>query len=179
MRQQNNHLDYKDPILEAIKAVLNEHGPATLKGQYSSGDPVVVSKSQLTKPMVFITFDGHTVGETTNSHLDITGRLTINLVNDMTSDFGQGLDARSHMQLVNLMIGMEIDGDSMRLKPDSIVGALRGHQNLGKGLRLSLGEADQIEYDAMSRGKGIVTNEAVLNTVATVMVVNPKFVPQS
>lgn len=171
-------VNYEDPIAEAIKAVLNEHGPAILKGRYGIGDPVVVNKSQLKKPMAFITFEGHTVGEPTNSHLQITGRLVINLVNDMTQDFGQGLNAKSHMALVGTMIGMELDGDFYRLKPDSIVGALRSHQDLGHGLRLSLGQTDEIEYDAMSRGKGIVTNEAVLNTTATVQVLNPKFVTQ-
>ena len=96
----------------------------------------------------------------------------------MTQDFGQGLDAKSHMSLVGLMIGMELDGDFYRLKPDSIVGALRSHQDLGHGLRLSLGQADEIDYDAMSRGKGIVTTEAMLNTIATVQELNPKFATQ-
>lgn len=170
--------DYKDPILEAIIKVLNDHGPALLKGRYGTGDPVTVNKSQLKRPMVFLTFEGHTVAEPTNSHLQITGSLGINLVTDMTQDFGQGLDAKSHMSLVGLMIGMELDGDFYRLKPDSIVGALRSHQDLGHGLRLSLGQADEIEYDAMSRGKGIVTTEAMLNTIATVQVLNPKFTTQ-
>ena len=170
--------DYKDPILEAIIKVLNDHGPALLKGRYGTGDPVTVSKSQLKRPMAFLTFEGHTVSEPTNSHLQITGSLGINLVTDMTQDFGQGLDAKSHMSLVGLMIGMELDGDFYRLKPDSIVGALRSHQDLGHGLRLSLGQADEIEYDAMSRGKGIVTTEAMLNTIATVQVLNPKFTTQ-
>lgn len=170
--------DYKDPILEAIIKVLNDHGPALLKGRYGTGDPVTVNKSQLKRPMAFLTFEGHTVAEPTNSHLQITGSLGINLVTDMMQDFGQGLDAKSHMSLVGLMIGMELDGDFYRLKPDSIVGALRSHQDLGHGLRLSLGQADEIEYDAMSRGKGIVTTEAMLNTIATVQVLNPKFATQ-
>lgn len=171
-----SYINYKDPVLEAIIKVLNDHGPAILKGRYGTGDPVVVNKSQLSKPMAFISFDGHLVGEPTNSHLRITGNVVINLVHDMTKDFGQGLDAKSHMALVGLIIGMEFDGEFYRLKPDSIVGALRSHQDMGHGLRLSLGSTDEIDYDAMGRGKGIVTTEGVYNITATVDVMNPKFV---
>lgn len=171
-----SYLNYKDPILEAIIKVLDKDGPSILKGRYGTGDPVVVNKSQLSKPMAFISYDGHLVGEPTNSHLRITGNVVINLVNDMTKDFGQGLDAKSHMALVGLIIGMEFDGEFYRLRSDSIVGALRKNQNMGHGLRLSLGSLDEVDYDAMSRGKGIVTTEGVLNITATVDVLNPKFV---
>jgi hypothetical protein len=168
--------NYKDPILQAIIKVLDEHGPAILKGRYGTGDPVVVNKSQLKKPMAFISFEGHTIGEPTNSHLRITGNVVINLVNDMTQDFGQGLDAKSHMTLVGLILGIEFDGEKYSLRRDSIVGALRSHQDMGHGLRLSLGTSDNVDYDAMSRGKGIVTIEGVLNIIATVDVLNPQFV---
>lgn len=170
--------NYKDPIAEAIKKVLNDHGPALLKGRYGTGDPAVMSKSQLAKPMAFITFEGHSIGEPSNSHLQITGSIVINLVTDMTQDFGQGLDAKSHMSLVDLMVGMTFDGDDYYLKPDSIVGTLRSHHDLGHGLLLSLGQNDEIEYDAMTRGKGIVTSEAVLRTTATIEVPNPQIVGQ-
>lgn len=173
-----SQINYKDPVLNAIIKVLDEHGPKVLKGRYGTGDPVVVSKSQLKQPIAFISYDGQLVGEPTNSHLRITGNIVINLVNDMTADFGQGLDAKSHMALVGLIIGMEFDGEFYRLKPDSIVGALRSHQDMGHGLRLSLGTSDEIDYDAMTRGKGIVTTEGVLNITATVDVLNPRFAGQ-
>ena len=170
---------YNDPILAAIIKVLDEHGPAELRGRYGTGDPAIVSKSQVAKPMAFITYSGHRVGEPTNSGLRITGTLSINLVVDMTQDFGQGKDAKSHMTLVGLMIGMyEGDDGMIKLRADSIVGALRSHQHLGNNLRLSLGEDDEIDYDAMTRGKGIVTSEAVLTTIATIEVLNPRFTDQ-
>ena len=48
---------YVDPILKQIKDILEKDGPAILRGRYGYGDPVVINKSQLTRPMAFISFD--------------------------------------------------------------------------------------------------------------------------
>lgn len=171
-----SYINYKDPILQAIIKVLDADGPAILRGRYGTGDPVVVNKSQLTKPMAFISFEGQTVAESTSGHLKLTGNIVINLVNDMTKDFGQGLDAKSHMALVGLIIGMEFDEEhGYYMRKDSIVWALRKNQDMGHGLRINLGNMDDIDYDAMSRGKGIVTTEGVLNITASVEFLSPKY----
>jgi hypothetical protein len=161
--------NYEDPILNNIIKVLDKDGPKDLVGRYGTGDPAIVNKAQLKKPMAFLSFDNARVGDESSSHLKFTATLIINLVDDMTKDFGQGLQAKSHNTIVGLMAGMAFDEDNgYYIRDDTVVGAIRKNQDMGHGLRIDMGDTSNIDYDAMTRNKGLVTTEGVLEIHVTV-----------
>lgn len=156
---------YKDPILERIKKVLNEHGPAELKGRYGIGDPGVVNKSQLSKPMAFISYENINIAVDTNAEDKSSLPIVIDVVYDMTKDFGQGLNAFSHLSVVEYVYAQNPD---FTIKDDCIVGVLREHSDLTENedsiqLFLDLQEPMRVEFDYQNRDKGLVTAEAVVH----------------
>lgn len=160
---------YKDPILTRIKEVLDRDGPKELKGRYGFGDPGQVNKSQLAQPMAFISYEDQSFMDNTSAELESTLPVVINVVVDMTKDFGQGLDAYSHMQVTNIACGRNAN---FSLREDSIVGALRKNQDLSKTeddlqLYLDPQTPTRVEFDYQNRDKGVVTAEALIHFTVT------------
>jgi hypothetical protein len=151
---------YDDPILRKIIDVLEADGPAELKGRYNTSDPGVVNKSQLAKPMVFVTYDYQGVMDTAGGEIGTTLRVMINVVVDMTKDFYQGLNATAHMRATGLAIGR--DSETFDILSNSIMGALRKNQELASNLWIDVGSITEVEPDSIPRGKGIITSEMLI-----------------
>jgi hypothetical protein len=151
---------YEDPVLVAIRDMLNEHGPKELKNHYGLGDPLVVNQSEL--PMAFISFDVQDIGDVTNAEIQSDMRIVINVVYDLKRDFGQGMsNVESHMSVVNFLTGRNPD---FTLKTDSILGALMAHEDLAEKLWINLDTVSEVDYGVglEKRGPGIYTAEGVV-----------------
>lgn len=151
---------YEDPVLVKVREILNTHGPRELKNKYGLGDPIVVNESQL--PMAFISFDTQTVRVYTNAEIESKMNVVINVVYNIKRDFGQQLsNIEGHMSLVNLLSGRDSD---YSLKVDSIMGALRAHEELDSKLWIDVGTLSEVDYGVglEKRGPGIYTAEGVL-----------------
>ncbi len=153
---------YKDPILNRIKEILDRDGPKELKGKYGIGDPGVVNKSQL--PMCFISYEAQSLIDSTSAEWQSTLPIIVNVVYDMSRDFGQGLNATSHSSLIELVCGRN---DDFTIRDDSILGALRKNQDMtAEGdtyqLFIDVGTPTDIDFDYQNRNKGLVTAEAVV-----------------
>ncbi len=164
---------YEDPILIKIIKVLNEHGPVQLKNKYGLGDPIVVNQSQL--PMAFISYDTLTVGDYTNAELESRLNVVINVVYDIKRDFMQGLsNVEGHMSLVELLSGRNSD---YSLRVNSIMGALRAHQDLDNKLWIDVGTLSEVDYGVglEKRGSGIYTAEGVLRFTVINQQLKPEY----
>ena len=151
---------YVDPILKQIRDILEKDGPEILRGRYGYGDPVVINKSQLTRPMAFISFDNdYEVHDSAGGEIESNMAIVLCVVVDMTKDFNQGTDARSHLELVELVAARH---DDMTLRKDSIIGALRANQDPGDRVWIDAGEETTVEFDATPRDKGLFTAEAIV-----------------
>lgn len=151
---------YVDPILQKIKEILDKEGPVALRGRYGFGDPVIINKSQLAKPLAFLSYgDDYEVHDSAGGEIETNATVNVCVVVDMTKDFGQGMNARSHLELVELVAGRNKD---MTLKRNSVLGALRANEDPGERLWIDAGTQTTIEFDATPRDKGLVTAEAVV-----------------
>lgn len=156
---------YSDPILLKIIEVLERDGPEELIGRYGTSDPGVINKGELSKPMVFVTFEHQDVEDYAAGELQSTMPVLINVVCDMTRDFGQGLNASAHMKATGLAIGR--DPVTFAISDNSIVGALRKNQQLAPNLSIDIGAVTKVEPDAVNRSKGLVTSEMLIRTTIT------------
>ncbi len=151
---------YEDPVLVALRNMLNEHGPKDLKNRYGLGDPLVVNQSQL--PMAFISFDTQDIGDVTNAEIQSDMNVVINVVYDLKRDFGQGVsNVESHMSIVDFITGRNPD---YSLKVDSILGALMAHQDLDEKLWINIDSLSEVDYGVglEKRGPGIYTAEGIV-----------------
>lgn len=168
---------YVDPILKLIKDILDKEGPEVLRGRYGYGDPGIVSKSQIGRGIAFLSFDtDYTVHDSAGGEIESNMPIALCVVVDMTRDFNQGADARSHSELVDLVAGRNPD---MTLKRNSIIGALRANQdpNHDERLWIDAGERTTIEFDAVPRDKGIVTAEAIVRFTVKHSQFRPDLIP--
>lgn len=154
-----------DPILSRIIKLLNEHGPKELKGRYGIGDPGVINKSQLQKPMAFVSYETQEFSMSSAFELGNRLPIAIDVVVDMTKDFGQGLNAYSHSSVIEFAAGRNKD---FSVREDSVVGALRSHQDMTENdddlqLFLDVETPTRVEFDYQNRDKGLVTAEAVVH----------------
>lgn len=167
--------NYKDAILERVKEVLNTHGSTELKGRYGIGDPGVVNKSQLSKPMAFISYEEQSLDMDASHEMESTLPVVIDIVCDMTRDFGQGLDAKGHQRVISLACGRN---DDFSIREDSVSGVFMHHQDLTKNgdpMQLFVDPATpiQVELDYQTRDKGLVTAEAIVHlTLKTNQLIN-------
>lgn len=155
----------KDPILERVKEIMNEHGPTELKGRYGVGDPGIVNKSQLARPMAFISYQEQALDMSASHEMESTLPISIDIVYDMTKDFGQGMDAVSHQAVTELACGRD---DDFSIREDTVAGVLMYNQDLSKPtdvmqLYLDPETPIQVEFDYQTRDKGLVTAEAIVN----------------
>lgn len=158
-----------DPVLKRIKSLLNEHGPKELRGRYGTGDPGIINKSQLAQPMAFVSYEDQGFDMSASHELGSEMPIVIDVVHDMTKDFGQGLNATSHLAVVDLACGRNKD---FSLRDDSIVGVLRNHQDMSQTednlqLFLDVGKKTTVEFDYQNRDKGLVTAEARIKFTLT------------
>lgn len=155
-------MNYKDPILKRIIDVLNEKGPNALKNRYGFGDPAIIQKSQLIKPRCYLSYDKISVTDSAMGMIETEATILINVVYDMTRDFGQGDNSWSHMSIAEIAAGRN---ESMKLNEDSILGALRKNDltlpNFGK-LHIDIGSETEVEFGSNNRNKGLVTSEAIV-----------------
>lgn len=166
---------YQDPVLAKIRDVLNAFGPQTLKNRYGFGDPLVVNQSEL--PMAFISYDTQEIGDFTSAELQSAMHIVINVVYDLKRDFGQGLsNVESHMSIVDFLSGRNPD---YSLKTDSIIGALRAHQDLDTKLWIDVGTLSEVDYGVglEKRGPGIYTAEGVLRFTVINHQIRPDLAP--
>lgn len=159
-----------DPILERIRKILDKDGPRELRGRYGLGDPGQVNKSQLAQPMAFISYENQDIMDATSGEIESTLPIMVDIVVDMTRDFGQGLNAVSHNTVVDLAAGRD---KTFAIRDDSVVGALRKNADMSTPdgtlqLFLDVRTPTRVEFDYQNRDKALVTAEAVVHfTVLT------------
>ena len=164
---------YRDPILVKIRDTLNQFGPKQLKDRYYFGDPIVVNQSLL--PVCFISYDKQTITDVTMSELESRLPVVLNVVYDMKRDMMQALDnIEGHMSLVDIIVGRNSD---YSLKKDSILGALRAHQDLDTNLWIDVGSSSEADFGVgpEKRGPGIYTAEGVLRIQVLNHSLNPEY----
>lgn len=153
-------MKYQDSILMKIKEILEKDGPKELKGRYDFGEPIVVSKSQLKKPSAFIYYgDSYEIHDSAGGEIETNAEVQVCVVIDMSRQFTQDMNVRSHLELVDLVAGRKSD---MVLKKNTIVEALRANEDPGERLWIDAGTLTQIEFDNIPRENGIVTAEAIV-----------------
>lgn len=166
---------YVDPILGKIKEILDRDGPEDLKGRYGFGDPVVINKSQLAQPLAFLTYDtDYEVHDSAGGEIETNAVVNLCVVVDMSRDFNQGTNARSHLELIDLVAGRK---DDMTFKRNSILGALRANEDPGERLWIDAGTQTTIEFDAVPRDKGLVTAEAIVRFTVKHSQFRPDLIP--
>ena len=110
--------------------------------------------------MAFISFDNdYEVHDSAGGEVESNMAIVLCVVVDMTKDFNQGTDARSHLELVELVAARH---DDMTLRKGSIIGALRANQDPGDRVWIDAGEETTVEFDATPRDKGLFTAEAIV-----------------
>lgn len=157
---------YRDPILVKLRDILNKDGPKMLKDSYYFGDPLVVNVSKL--PACFISFDRQQITNADNAHLESNMSIVFNVVYDHKRDINQAFDnIESHMSVVDIIEGRAPANDPSNpyaIRKDTILGALRLHEDLGNNLWIDVGTASMAEYGIGigKRGPGIYTAEGIV-----------------
>lgn len=169
---------YRDPILVKLRDILNTDGPKVLKDRYYFGDPIVVNVSKL--PACFISFDRQEVSNADNSHLESRMSIVFNVVYDHKRDINQALDnIESHMSVVDIIEGRydEKNANPFAIRKDTLIGALRLHEDLGNNLWIDVGTASGAEYGLGigKRGPGIYTAEGIVRIEVKHHQIKPEF----
>ncbi len=152
-------MSYQDPVIAKLISVLNAQGPASLLNRYYFGDPLVVNKSAL--PAVFISRDKTVTGNDTVAEDYSRMGIAINVVYDLTRDFGQAFNnIQSSLAVYELMEGRGANYDFL---PNSILGVLRGNYQLDATLYINLDKEVELDYGVTvnKRGEGIFAVEGV------------------
>ena len=154
---------YQDPILHTIMNLLNEYGPKKLKGRWTIGDSLAIPKNAL--PHGFIAYESQAISDIANGELRNDCYIVISVAVDMTRELQVPTDrSDSHEQVVELLAGK--DPSTFLFRRDSVIGALREHQELDHdhNLWIEVGSETTIEYGVglEKRGAGIVTAEGLL-----------------
>ena len=154
---------YEDPILRRIVNLMNQYGPKKLRGRWSIGDSLAVPKGLL--PHAFVAYDAENISDIAAGELRVNAIVTISVAVDMTREINTPTDrSDAHEQVVEFISAK--DTNSYQLKPDSILGALRAHQDLdlARNVYIEVGSETTIEYGVglEKRGPGIVTAEGVI-----------------
>lgn len=159
-------MTYIDPIIAKLIEVFNAEGPTDLKNHYSPQDPGSLPPRSVL-PWCFISYDpqGRVTGAS-NAEDESNFKLTINLVDNQTQDYGQAFNAESGNKLLDYMMGRNSD---YTFKPTSLLFILRKHQALDTKVWINL--RDPIEVDGgVSYGKrGIDTfaREGIIRITVT------------
>lgn len=151
---------YRDPILDLLKTVLNDEGPAALKGRYYVGDPLIIGKAKM--PAVFITRDKTRVNnDDVQDDMHIMP-VVLNVVQDLTKDFNQAFDNLSSAN--TLYEWVEARNADMTLRSDSLLYVLRAHQEFANNLWINQAGGVEANYGVgiQKRGQGIYSVEAVI-----------------
>lgn len=169
---------YRDPILVKIRDILNQDGPKKLKDRYYFGDPIAVNVSNL--PACFISFDRQQISNADNSHLESNMSVVFNVVYDHKRDLMQAFDnIESHMSVVDIIEGRhdEKDPNPYAIRKDTILGALRLHEDLGNNLWIDVGTTSDAEYGVGvgKRGPGIYTAEGIVRIQVKQHQLKPEF----
>lgn len=165
---------YIDPIIARLISTFNAEGPAELKNRYSPQDPgALPPRSQL--PWCFISYDPQgQVKNITNMEDESNIRLTINLVDNQTQDYGQAFNVESGNKLLDFMMGRDAD---YTLKSTSLLYILRKHQALDTKVWINL--RDPIEVDGGvsfgKRGLDTYAREGIIKIVVTQHQIRPGF----
>lgn len=154
---------YRDPVIQKVISGLQANGPEILRNSYYSGDPLRVAKSKL--PAAFITKDSTTIREASNAEDQSVMPMVLNVVLDLTRDWGQAFDRVNSSDL--LYEAVEARNDDYTLKSTSLAYQLRKNHQLDTNLWIS-GELS-IEYGVgvEKRGPEIFTVEAILRFAVT------------
>lgn len=154
---------YEDPILRKIKEVLDEKGPAELKGRWSIGDSLNIPANSL--PRGFIAYDSTSIDNTSNSTIRSLCSVVISVAVDMKKEFINSTDrADSHEQVVELIAARN---DDFTFTDDCIAGCLMKHQDLDVNQNLWInadGGITEIDFGigVEKRGPGIMTAEGLV-----------------
>lgn len=162
---------YRDPFITKLIGIFNAEGPASLKNRYYYGDPMVVAKSQL--PAVFISKDKTTIAPETNEEDVSTIPMIINVVMDLTRDFGQAFNSINSMNQVYEAI--EARNVDYTLRSDSLAYLLRKHMELDSQVWIDLSSGLELDYGVGmgKRGEGIFTVEGVMKFTVTHIQMRP------
>jgi hypothetical protein len=153
--------EYRDPILQKLIDMFEEHGPEELKGHYIQGDVLYPNQSDL--PVVSVMRD------MTNAKSDGTmqdvhrSAIEIAIIVDATADYDMSFDlTRGTTTLYRLV---EERDDTYAVKEGSMLHALRASQKLDNNLFISIKD-DGVSIDYASgwekRGHNIFSVEGIL-----------------
>ncbi len=167
---------YQDPILRKIKKLMDEQGPKDLRGRWAIGDSMNLPAGAL--PRGFISYDTELVRDIANTELRDNCSIVITVAVDMKRELQVPTDrSESHEQVVGYLAGK--DPDTFQFKRDSIIGVLRGNQDLdiGHNLWIEVGTETEVDYGVgvEKRGPGIVTAEGLIRFQLTHDQLNPEF----
>lgn len=154
---------YEDPILRKILDLMNTEGPKALRGRWSIGDSLAIPKNIL--PHGFIAYDSENVFDIAGGTLRDNANVVISVAVDMTRELQVPTDrSDAHEMIVEFMA--KKDKNTLEFDKNSIIGALRSHQELdmAHNLWIEVGTQSSVEYGVglEKRGAGIVTAEGVL-----------------
>lgn len=151
---------YTDPVLGTLITIFNAEGPTQLKNRYYEGDPIMIAKGSM--PAVFLTRDKSTVQQVTNMEDEHILSVVINVVTDVTRDWGQAFNKISSMSDVwDFIEGRNSDGT---LKITSLAYILRRYQTLAPKTWINLKRAIELDYGVgiEKRGPSIYSVEGIM-----------------
>jgi hypothetical protein len=157
-----NRDEYKDPIIERIKAVLEADGPERLRGKYYHGDTMLVPKEEL--PIATISIDEEHLYAASTQEDEHYVPVVINVIYDYTRDLNQSYDlAVGATGLYDMIAGR---GADYLYKEKSMMRALWKNQQLAPKFWIAVGQNERIitkfGMGIERRGKGIYSTEAVV-----------------
>jgi hypothetical protein len=151
---------YRDPVIQKVIDLLEQHGPSKLKGRYINGDVLLPNKSEL--PLCYVAKDSTTISPATNmedEHL-------IALVATVILDFTQDLDGAYDLVAGTPEIYEFCEGrsDDYQLLEETLLYQLRKSQQLDEKLWIGVGTPVEVSYGigVDRRGPGSFSVEAVV-----------------
>lgn len=154
--------EYRDPVIGKLIEMLEQYGPAELRGHYVYGDVLAPNKNDL--PVVSISFDD-TVIESDGTMQDThTKSIYMAIIYDWTTDLDQSFDlSRGTTGLYKLI---EQRDDSYRVVPNSIAYVLRKYQKLDDNVFIAINNDRSLRIDYAlgtdKRGINIFSIEGIL-----------------
>lgn len=174
--------EYRDPILEALITMLEEHGPQELKGRYIYGDTMAPPKEEL--PVVSVAREDTLVQSDSNMQDTHRTAIVMAVIVDWTEQLNQSYDLTTGTaKLYELMEMRETDKNSplyFAVKPGTLVHAIRKNQKLADNLFISIRDDGlRVDYGLgwEKRGDNIFSTEGLLRFNIELSQPKPEYYP--
>lgn len=180
MSTTDQHGDYSHPILQLIIDLLEQYGPAELKGHYHQGDVLHVGSDEM--PYVTLAIDSSNINSETNMTNKHQIPIVLELIYDQTNDLGTIDDSLQAglTSLYKLLEGMELTSNGQyQLMTDTIAYVIskNDHPKDFVWLQVEDQPTNTIKYGmgVNRRGPGIYSVEATMSFTAYVEMAKPQY----